>query len=163
MKIQKFCENCKNEFTAIKVTQKFCCRKCFKQDYYLRQQKRIKEELANPVYPIKICPFCEDKFELNFDPIKFPKLFDSMRCPSCNIANELIWKNIEEPNSRQVIQRQLLASLRTSKQRTVTIESTFVFEQFTFLPSLSPIRQRIEESLLPEGVYLVFAPTVSSF
>lgn len=103
MKLACVCETCGNPFVAIKSTQRFCQRKCFKRAYYLKQKKRAQEQAKNPQFPTKVCPICNHKEILKFDPIKFPKLFESFACPNCHVTNELIWDNIHKPNSKQKI------------------------------------------------------------
>lgn len=108
MRIQKECKVCKNTFSAIKVTQKFCCRRCFKRDYYLRIKQKEKEEEKNPSYPDKRCQFCNNMTKLTFDPIKFPKMLSLFRCPDCHVDNTLVWANSSSPNSRQIISSLIL-------------------------------------------------------
>ena len=103
MKLQRNCKVCNKSFTAIKETQRFCRRRCFKRDYYLRIRKRILEELANPVFPEKKCAFCLQVSVLDFDPIKFPKLFNNFSCPNCNVPNTVVWTFSHRSNSYQII------------------------------------------------------------
>ena len=112
MQITRLCKTCKNEFIARKTTQWFCCRRCFKKDYYQKiKQKNIALD-KNPKVPLKTCVFCGKLYHVPFDPIKFPKLFDQWRCPFCGISNQMIWKFSEKQNSRQLIFQAIL-ELRT--------------------------------------------------
>ena len=128
MKIQKLCKTCEESFIAIKTTQEFCCRKCFKKNYYLCTKKRLLEEQRNPVYPKKTCSFCYKETILNFDPVKSPHLFSSFKCPFCNVTNKMIWNNLYEPHSRQIIFDLISSSLRTiTIEKTVEISKSPVF------------------------------------
>jgi len=112
-------------FSTIKTTQRFCCRKCFKKDYYIRIKRKLKEEKENPVFPKKICSFCSKITTLVFDPIKFPKLFDSFECPYCMVTNTMIWANSENPNSRQVILEFISSSAQENTFHSVVFEGSF--------------------------------------
>lgn len=103
MKIQRNCKVCETPFLAIKETQQFCERRCFKRDYYLRTRRKMLEELANPTFPKKKCDFCLETSVLDFDPIKFPKLFNNFKCLFCNVSNILVWTHSNNPNSHQII------------------------------------------------------------
>lgn len=113
MRIKRKCKICGKDFVAIKVTQFFCSRKCFKKDYYLRTKSRLSEQEHNPSYPTKKCCFCSEVSKLTFDPIKFPKLFDDWGCPFCGTTNKLVWENFDNPNSRQIIS-QIIVSFKYS-------------------------------------------------
>ena len=119
MKITRICKICGKSFVAIKVTQFFCCRKCFKKDYYLRMRVRIQEDKQNPHYPIKQCCFCLKSSKLSFDPKEHFKLYNAWGCPYCGATNKLIWEYQENPSSYQII-RNILTSfhpqLITSQQ-----------------------------------------------
>jgi hypothetical protein len=111
MRIRRICKICGEPFYAIKTTQFFCCRKCFKKDYYLRQKIRIQEERQKgPIYPIKECGFCLKKAQLNFDPLDKPSLFNAWACPYCGATNKLVWENQNKPNSYQIIS-EILATI----------------------------------------------------
>lgn len=112
MKINRTCKICGKSFSAIKVTQFFCCRKCFKRDYYLRTKASIQEQQQHPNYPIKRCSYCEIQSRLNFDPVKNPDKFDAWQCPHCGTTNGLIWKYQDTPNSHQIIGN-ILISFKT--------------------------------------------------
>jgi len=109
MKMKRICKICGKSFFAIKVTQFFCCRNCFKKDYYSRTRVRINEEKHNPSYPIKKCNFCSKPSKLNFDPIELPKLFDAWGCPYCGATNKVVWEHHNDPNSHQIIQKMLVS------------------------------------------------------
>ena len=103
MEIRRSCKTCKTSFSAIKTTQLFCSRRCFKRDYYVRTRIRIKEAALNPVFPKIKCGFCNTLISLNFDPLKSPGLFDSWECPNCGVSNQMIWRHQNQPNSYQVV------------------------------------------------------------
>ena len=103
MRISRLCKICGKEFSAIKVTQFFCSRKCFKRDYYLRTRLRIQEQEQNPHYPIQRCSYCCELSSLNFDPTENPRLFDSWGCPHCGLTNQIMWKYSDNPNSFEII------------------------------------------------------------
>lgn len=109
MKIHRHCKICGNSFVAIKVTQFFCRRKCFKKDYYLRTKNRIQDREQNPVFPTKECGFCSKVSKLNFDPVDNPKMFDSWECPYCGASNSLVWKHQGNPNSYQIISQVVIS------------------------------------------------------
>jgi len=103
MRIKRVCKVCGNVFLAIKTTQFFCSRKCFKKDYYLRIKAKVQEKEQNPHYPSRICGFCGEKSVLNFDPIKEQAKFDDWHCPFCGVTNKTLWQNIDNPMSQQEI------------------------------------------------------------
>src|SRR3990167_4302246 len=111
MKINRICKVCGGGFIAIKATQYFCQRKCFKRDFYQRIKARLQDKQQNPTYPSKECNFCLQKSKLDFDPLDNPKRFDAWGCPFCGATNKLIWENQNNPNSYQVIS-QILVSLQ---------------------------------------------------
>lgn len=123
MKLKQTCKVCETSFVAIKATQKFCSRKCFKRDYYLRIKRRQQEELANPVFPKKICTFCLNTTVLNFDPIKSPQLFNDFRCPNCNVSNRMVWANSDQLDSKQIISN--LIQMNQSVEIRTQSEGTF--------------------------------------
>jgi DNA-directed RNA polymerase subunit RPC12/RpoP len=112
MRINRRCKICGKQFYAIKITQFFCCRKCFKKDYYFRTKVKLQEEKQNPHYPIKKCSFCSEVSKLNFDPTELPQLFDAWACPYCGATNKLIWEYHGNPNSYQAI-KSILVSFKT--------------------------------------------------
>lgn len=103
MRIKRKCKNCGQAFMAIKTTQKFCSRKCFKKNYYFLMKKKREYAKAHPVYPVKHCDFCKNVIKLDFDPIKYPRRYDKLECPKCHVTNEMIWQNAYKSNSKQVI------------------------------------------------------------
>ena len=119
MKMPRNCKICGKEFIAIKTTQFFCCRSCFKKSFYQKTKEHL-QELRNrgPIYPNKECSFCLKTSKLNFDPIAKPRLYDAWGCPYCGATNKLILDNIDNPNSYQVISQIL-----------VTIHSTTIIHQ----------------------------------
>lgn len=109
MRIQRTCKICGDPFAAIKTTQFFCSRKCFKRDYYLRTKVKQEEEgNLNKKYPQKQCPFCEEYSILDFDPVTRPQDFNHWFCPHCKASNELIWKHQHKYNSHQIISEILI-------------------------------------------------------
>ena len=115
MNIQRVCKICGKTFTAIKTTQFFCSRKCFKKDYYLKTKIHIQELNQNPKYPSKCCAYCETTSNLNFDPIKYPRLFETWSCPICGVNNKMVWKYQDFPNSHYLIHK-LIINLPASTQ-----------------------------------------------
>lgn len=113
MRINRTCKVCGKPFVAIKSTQFFCKRKCFKRDYYLRLKSNEQDEKENPNYPIKKCAFCEKTARLNFDPMENVKKFNAWACPHCHATNELIWEHQNKPNSHQIISNILISIQNT--------------------------------------------------
>ena len=111
MQIKRKCKICGQDFTAIKTTQFFCCRRCFKKDFYQRTKNRIQDGRQNPVFPSKECGFCLKVSKLEFDPIKHPDLYDNWKCPHCMATNKIIWENQDNPNSYQIIS-QIVVSIQ---------------------------------------------------
>lgn len=103
MKIIRTCKVCGDKFTAIKVTQFFCRRKCFKKDYYVRTKDKSQDTEQHPVYPTKTCSFCEISSQLDFDPVRAPEKFNAWGCPHCGATNQLVWEYQHETNSFQII------------------------------------------------------------
>ena len=103
MKIDRTCKICGNHFVAIKRTQFFCNRKCFKREYYVRSKNKEGDKAKNPSYPIKKCSFCEERSSLTFDPMKARDKFDGWECPHCHVSNKLVWEHQKSPNSYQII------------------------------------------------------------
>ena len=90
MKIKRICKICGNSFNAIKTTQYFCGRKCFKRDYYLRvRAKEIDSQKLH--FPMKKCSFCDTCTQLTFDPIHDPGALNSWFCPKCGVTAKDIW------------------------------------------------------------------------
>lgn len=125
MKIKRTCKICGDPFMAIKVTQFFCRRKCFKRDYYLRTKNRLQDKQLNPVFPGKECNFCLKKSSLGFDPLEFPKRFDSWGCPYCGATNSLIWEHQSNPNSYQIISQALLSIQMLSSINQKPVQATY--------------------------------------
>jgi hypothetical protein len=143
MKFKRICKICGNEFTAIKSTQFFCKRKCFKKSYYLKLKDRIQDMQYNPAYPLKECGFCLKTSRLPFDPIKKPKLYDSWGCPYCGATNELVWKNQDTPNSYQVIS-EILISIQMFSGSIVQQKKEPVYEIYQLpIPRLEQGSQKV--------------------
>ena len=95
MEIKRQCKVCGVDFIAIKSTQFFHSRKCFKKDFYSRLKAKKADKEQNPVYPSKECGFCSKISRLDFDPIKFFELhkkrhLDTARIAVKNTANQLV-------------------------------------------------------------------------
>lgn len=115
MKISRKCPICNKQFIAIKVTQLYDKRSCFKKSYYAKIKARLRTEASNPVYPKKECGFCKTISQLNFNPIRYPHLFDSWECPVCGVNNQILWKYQEQNNSYEIIQNLLTLSNQGEK------------------------------------------------
>jgi len=127
MKINRTCKVCGNEFIAIKTTQFFCRRKCFKRDFYLRKKAEIQDEDQHPSFPIKKCSYCEERSQLTFDPMKDRDKFDSWSCPHCGVTNKLIWEYQNNSNSYQII-GQLIATIKA--QTTIIQNTSYQFHTY---------------------------------
>lgn len=134
MRINRICKICGNKFVAIKITQFFCCRKCFKKDYYLRTRDRSQEGENQPKYPFKTCLFCEERSQLDFDPVHSPEKFNAWGCPHCGATNKLIWDHQHDYNSYQVIS-DILVSMEFN---TMNFEKNIPQFQTFRLPVLRP-------------------------
>lgn len=119
MRIKRTCKICGDTFSAIKVTQFFCRRKCFKRDYYLRTKAKEVEMEQKPSYPVKKCGFCQISSRLSFDPLDNPEMFNAWGCPMCGATNKLIWEHQNRSNSYQIIS-QILVSM-SSMQAPATL------------------------------------------
>jgi len=124
MRIKQTCKICKKPFIAIKVTQRFCKRECFKRDYYLRIKEKLQKLALHPNYPQKQCSFCSNTVTLPFDPIKSPNLFNDFRCPFCNVPNNMIWQYSALSGSHEMILNILISNKLTQPE-------THKFEVFT--------------------------------
>lgn len=134
MKVKRTCLVCNKPFIAIKETQKFDSRKCFKKDYYQRNKEKSNQEGLHPKHPVKTCLFCKGVSEIKFDPILSPKLFNSWKCPYCQVTNMMVWENQDNPKSFQVIsnlisslQARLLTNQGDGKSTTITFSSIYTF------------------------------------
>ena len=88
MRLQRKCKVCGESFTAIKHTQYFCKRRCFKKDYYQRTKKR--NAALKKLRPSYNCSVCGNRSEITFDPVKKDKLFSGLICPFCGIPHTVI-------------------------------------------------------------------------
>ena len=131
MRIPRRCKVCGKPFIAIKVTQFFCRRKCFKRAYYERTKDRNQEKEIHPNYPTKTCLFCEEKSQLNFDPLRSPEAFNAWGCPHCGATNKLIWEYQGNSNSYQIISN-ILISIQSNP-------ITFVQPQPQYQPFYLPV------------------------
>lgn len=91
MKIKRNCAVCGVEFWAIKSTQLYEKRACFKKAYYLRQKALIAEDIKRPKYPLYNCGICNMVSPLDFDPVKYPLKFEEHKCPHCSYARPDHW------------------------------------------------------------------------
>jgi hypothetical protein len=90
--------------------------------------------LTNPTYPKRICAYCTKLAKMNFDPIKFPNLFNDYRCPSCHATNTMIWQNSDLSNSHQVIANLLSVQSHENEDR---IYAVFISKTTITFPSSS--------------------------
>jgi endogenous inhibitor of DNA gyrase (YacG/DUF329 family) len=134
MKINRTCKICGKQFQAIKTTQFFCSRKCFKRDYYARTKIKLQDSKQKPNFPIKICNFCEESSRLSFDPVISAHLYNAWACPKCGATNRLIWEHMHKPNSHQIISK-ILISFSSSFQ---VMQNTIIQRQTYHLPILRP-------------------------
>jgi hypothetical protein len=130
MKILRECKICETPFVAIKTTQYFCKRKCFKRDYYLRNKEKINAEHANPTFPTKTCAYCFTMQMVPYDPVKQPEKFNKWECVMCGVTNEMLWKHQESPRSYQIITA-MLATIPVhpyilTPRQTITIRASFI-------------------------------------
>lgn len=137
MKINRTCKVCGNSFIAIKITQFFCRRKCFKRDYYLRTKEIIQNKEQNPNYPVKKCNFCNISSQLNFDPVKNPELFDAWACPMCGVSNKVVWRTQSSPKSYEIISC-MMVSISQSFSSSVTYNATYQQKEIYKLPIATP-------------------------
>jgi len=120
MQLSRRCKSCKEWFKAIKTTQLFCCRKCFKKDYYYRLRQKQAIERSSPSFPDKYCQVCSTKMILQFDPIKAPHLYDELECPKCHTTNTMVWHNSDYKDSQQRILQLVSANLVERKELDTT-------------------------------------------
>ena len=104
MRVNKKCPICGKGFVAIKTTQLYDKRSCFKRAYYVKTKSILEDAILHPHFPNKKCSFCLAMGSLNFDPIKFPHLFNSWECGKCGVSNQLVWKYQEKDSSHQIIE-----------------------------------------------------------
>ena len=130
MKLQRTCKICLDPFTAIKVTQYFCKRKCFKRDYYLRNKERLAVEHYLPTFPVRTCALCGNSQMIPYDPIKQSSRFNSWECTDCGVTNALLWKHQDSPRSYQTISAILKSvqvhSFLLTKPSELTIRASFI-------------------------------------
>lgn len=130
MELARTCKICETPFVAIKTTQYFCRRKCFKRDYYLRNKEKQSEATSNPTFPKKTCGYCGNMQMIPYDPVKSPEKFNKWECVTCGVTNELLWRHENNPSSYQII-TEILKSVQMSPFRfpessTVTVRATFI-------------------------------------
>lgn len=96
MNVTRNCKVCGKRFTAIKQTQFFCKRKCFKKDYYKRTKEAIaQQQKINPFFgkPLYKCPMCANECHVPFDPVKSYAAFDLFVCPFCGIPRVVVFEH----------------------------------------------------------------------
>lgn len=91
MKIPSKCKVCEKAFVAIKHTQLFCSRKCFKKDYAARKRAEALVENARVKQHFYACGVCERRSELGFNPLKSQQQFADYICPFCGIPRQIVW------------------------------------------------------------------------
>lgn len=94
MREQRKCKTCSAKFCAIKETQRFCSRKCFKRDYYIRTREGL--AILGKQYPTYTCGLCGQGTPLDYDPVKKWKLFGGLICPFCGVPKNIVIKYQEE-------------------------------------------------------------------
>lgn len=93
MRIDRECKKCSKPFTAIKATQFFCSRKCFKQDYALRKRaEKVLDNARVKQYDYS-CGICQRRTEMGFNPLKEQHKFAQFICPFCGIPRSIIWQH----------------------------------------------------------------------
>lgn len=129
MKIERHCKICGDPFTAIKTTQVFCKRKCFKRDYYLRNKAKTDALAMAPVYPKRTCAFCQVMQTIPYDPVKNADKYNKWECVNCGVTNEILWKYQDMPRSYQTISA-ILTSVHVRpfalEQSEVTVQASFI-------------------------------------
>lgn len=68
-------EHCGKEFVSKQARHDFCCRKCFKT-YYDMRNKRSE-------FPVFACQHCGKRTTLDFDPDKEKTKWTEYACPFC--------------------------------------------------------------------------------
>lgn len=130
MKLERICPTCKESFVAIKSTQLYDRRSCFKKALYIKNRDILREEQALPVFPRKTCAFCQTVQMIPYDPIKQPERFNSWECSNCGVTNSIIWKYQESPHSYQIIS-DLLSTMEVhsyllTRPTEFTVRATFL-------------------------------------
>ena len=94
------CPICGISFIPKSEKNIYSSRKCFKKSFYLRHKI---EELNRKKFPIFLCPSCNKRIELDFDPTKDLENYHkwcSFACPFCNtlminVVEELMMQDIQ--------------------------------------------------------------------
>jgi|ERR1035437_4927062 hypothetical protein len=133
MRIPRTCKVCGEKFIAIKVTQFYCRRKCFKRAYYIKTKDFQQDEENHHHYPTKKCEFCHESSELNFDPLTSPEKFNAWFCPHCGTTNRLVWEYQHNTNSYEIISNILV----TIEMNPCQLELQTIYEPF-LLPVVRP-------------------------
>ena len=103
MRVKKTCPVCGIEFFATNKNQRYDKRKCFKVVYNQKIREERRKERLNPTRALRTCEFCGLSYHIPFDPVKQHKLFDEFCCVHCGVSNDMIWRNMNDPNSHQTI------------------------------------------------------------
>lgn len=91
MRIARKCKVCDVAFQAIKNTQLFCSRRCFKIDYSRRKKTEKAVENARVKVYDYACGICNRRSEMPFNPVKEQQRFAAYICPFCGIPRQTIW------------------------------------------------------------------------
>lgn len=90
-KVKIKCKTCGKRFLPKSEKNIFCERKCFKKDFYHRKKA---EELQDKKFPVFLCPSCNKKIEIDFDPVIESLRWSYFSCPACNVLMINVSENI---------------------------------------------------------------------
>jgi DNA-directed RNA polymerase subunit RPC12/RpoP len=101
MKLQRVCKTCESNFEAFKTSQMFCCRECFRQDYYARQKIKKDKDLLiiAKKFPEYNCHGCGKRSPLDFQPKKNIAKYDKYCCPFCGFSVREDWESRNVPGN----------------------------------------------------------------
>lgn len=132
MQIQRTCNTCGKPFNANKQTHFYCCRRCFKIAHWKKQ--KAERASCSPRYPTNECPHCGNVSQLQFDPIRKPKLFDAYACPFCGIPRRVIYDHqydvtfmIGNPGTTQYVIQSAIMSGSNVFMNVTSISATVTF------------------------------------
>lgn len=100
---KKKCKTCKKFFWPKSSLNIFCCRKHFKQNYYLKERKKKLNDLSFPSYN---CSNCGQQGILNFDPLKNQNEWLTFSCPGCKLLIINIYDRITTREITRKIKQQ---------------------------------------------------------
>lgn len=130
MKLPRVCQICSKPFIAIKATQLFDSRRCFKRAYYLRNKQKQQSAQLVPNFPKKKCAFCGTLHTIPYDPIKQVKRFNAWECSNCGVSNMILWKYQDNPASYQMIENFLKSvkvhSFLLTQPTELTVRASFI-------------------------------------